>query len=211
MISMLVRSIVTPASELMTVGTKDSARKAFELIEANGFLSLPVVDDKKFVGFLSKQFIYDKFFEEKATNLESFLEKPVGDFINEKVVTVSEDLSVEEAADLFFNNKIRFIPVTDSYENFVGIVTQKALFKIITKIYGLRDPKIVILMDDFKGLLAKLTETISKHGANIVNIANIDTEVMGLQEVSIRVECEDLDKLVEKLKEKGYKVKDVIR
>lgn len=208
---MLVRSIVTPASELMTVGTTDSARKAFELIEANGFLSLPVVDDKKFVGFLSKQFIYDKFFEEKAESLESFLDKPVGDFINEKVVTVSEDLSVEEAADLFFNNKIRFIPVTDSYENFVGIVTQKALFRIITKIYGLRDPKIVILMDDFKGLLAKLTETISKHGANIVNIANIDTEVMGLQEVSVRVECEDLDKLVDKLKEKGYKVKDVIR
>lgn len=208
---MLVRSIVTPASELMTVSTTDSARKAFELIEDNGFLSLPVVDDKKFVGFLSKQFIYDKFFEEKATDLDSFLDKSVGDFISEKVVTVSEDLSVEEAADLFFNNKIRFIPVTDSYENFVGIVTQKALFKIITKIYGLRDPKIVILMDDFKGLLAKLTETISKHGANIVNIANIDTEVMGLQEVSVRVECEDLDKLVEKLKEKGYKVKDVIR
>lgn len=208
---MLVRSIVTPASELMTVGTTDSARKAFELIEANGFLSLPVVDDKKFVGFLSKQYIYDKFFEEKADNLESFLDKPVSDFINEKVETVSEDLSVEEAADLFFNNKIRFIPVTDTYENFVGIVTQKALFRIITKIYGLRDPKIVILMDDFKGLLAKLTETISKHGANIVNIANIDTEVMGLQEVSVRVECEDLDKLVEKLKEKGYKVKDVIR
>lgn len=208
---MLVRSIVTPASELMTVSTKDLAKTAFQMIEENGFLSLPVVDEKKFVGFLSKQYIYDMFFASKAVSLEAFLEKPVSDFISEKVDTVSEDLSVEEAADLFFNNKIRFIPVNDSYGNFVGIVTQKSLFKIITKIYGLRDPKIVILMDDFKGLLAKLTETISKQGANIVNIANIDTEVMGLQEVSVRVECEDLDKLVEKLKEKGYKVKEVIR
>lgn len=208
---MLVRSIVTPANELMTVSTSDMAKTAFKMIEDNGFLSLPVVDDKKFIGFLSKQYIYDQFFASKADSLEAFLEKPVSEFISEKVETVSEDLSVEEAADLFFNNKIRFIPVTDTYDNFVGIVTQKALFKIITKIYGLRDPKIVILMDDFKGLLAKLTEAISKQGANIVNIANIDTEVMGLQEVSIRVECEDLDKLVEKLKEKGYKVKDVIR
>lgn len=208
---MLVRSIVTPASELMTVSTKDLAKTAFEMIENNGFLSLPVVDEKKFVGFLSKQFIYDEFFASKTGDLEVFLEKPVGDFINEKVVTVSEDLSVEEAADIFFNNKIRFIPVVDSYDNFVGIITQKALFRIITKIYGLKDPKIVVLMDDFKGLLAKLTETISKNGANIVNIANIDTEVMGLQEVSVRVECDDLDKLVEKLKEKGYKIKEVIR
>lgn len=208
---MLVRSIVTPANELMTVSTSDLAKTAFKMIEDNGFLSLPVVDDRKFIGFLSKQYIYDQFFASKADSLESFLEKPVSEFISEKIETVSEDLSVEEAADLFFNNKIRFIPVTDSYNHFVGIVTQKALFKIITKIYGLRDPKIVILMDDFKGLLAKLTEAISKQGANIVNIANIDTEVMGLQEVSIRVECEDLDKLVEKLKEKGYKVKEVVR
>ena len=208
---MLVRSIVTPASELICVSTQDMTRSAFDLIVKNGFLSVPVVDNKKFVGFLSKQYIYDKFFESKQPSLETFLEKPVGEFISEQMDCVSEDLSVEEAADLFFNNKIRFLPVVDSYGNFVGIVTQKSLFKIITKIYGLRDPKIVILMDDFKGMLAKLAEIISKHGANIVNIAHIDTEVMGLQEVSIRVECEDLDKLVEKLKEKGYNVRDVVK
>ncbi len=208
---MLVRSIVTPANELLTVSTQDLAKQAFELIEKNGFLSIPVVDDKKFVGFLSKQYIYDKFFESKQPSLDSFLERPVSEFISEQVDSVNEDLSVEEAADLFFNNKIRFIPVADSYGNFVGIVTQKSLFRIITKIYGLREPKIVILMDDFKGMLAKLADIISKHGANIVNIAHIDTEVMGLQEVSIRVECDDLDKLVEKLKANGYKVKDVVK
>ncbi len=208
---MVVRSIVTPASDLMIVSTHDLAKKAFEMIEENGFLSVPVVDNKKFVGFLSKQYIYDRFFASKQLSLNDFLETTVGEFISEQVDTVSEDLSVEEAADLFFNNKIRFLPVEDSYGNFVGIVTQKSLFRIITKIYGLKDPKIVILMDDFKGMLAKLAEIISRHGGNIVNIAHIDTEVMGLQEVSIRVECDDLDRLVEKLKEKGYNVKEVVK
>lgn len=208
---MVVRSIVTPVSDLMIVSTSDLAKKAFDMIEENGFLSVPVVDNKKFVGFLSKQYIYDRFFASKQLSLNDFLETTVGEFISEQVDTVSEDLSVEEAADLFFNNKIRFLPVEDSYGNFVGIVTQKSLFRIITKIYGLKDPKIVILMDDFKGMLAKLAEIISKHGANIVNIAHIDTEVMGLQEVSVRVECDDLDRLVEKLKEKGYNVKEVVK
>lgn len=208
---MVVRSIVTPASNLMMVSTNDLAKKAFDMIEENGFLSVPVVDNKKFVGFLSKQYIYDRFFASKQLSLNDFLETTVGEFISEQVDSVSEDLSVEEAADLFFNNKIRFLPVEDSYGNFVGIVTQKSLFRIITKIYGLKEPKIVILMDDFKGMLAKLAEIISKDGANIVNIAHIDTEVMGLQEVSIRVECDDLDRLVEKLKEKGYNVKEVVK
>ncbi len=208
---MLIRSIVTPVSDLMTVSSQDMVKKAFDLIVDKGFLSIPVVDEKKFVGFLSKQYIYDKFFESKEENLNAFLQKPVSQFISEKIDTVSEDLAIEEAADLFANNQIRFIPVADSYGHFVGIVTQKSLFKIITKIYGLHDPKIVILMDDFKGMLAKLADIISKNGANIVNIAHIDTGVMNLQEVSVRVECDDLDKLVENLKDKGYNVKEVVK
>lgn len=208
---MLIRSIVTPASDLMTVSSQDMVKKAFDLIVEKGFLSIPVVDEKKFVGFLSKQYIYDKFFESKEENLDAFLQKPVSQFISEKIDTVSEDLAIEEAADLFASNQIRFIPVADSYGHFVGIVTQKSLFKIITKIYGLHDPKIVILMDDFKGMLAKLADIISKNGANIVNIAHIDTGVMNLQEVSIRVVCDDLDRLVENLKEKGYNVKEVVK
>ena len=185
--------------------------KAFALIEENEFLSLPVVDDKTFVGFLSKQYIYDAYFKSGEKDFTEFLKKPVSDFIHEKIVTIDADFHVEEAADLFFNNKIRFLPVVDSLNQFVGIVTQKALFRIITKIYGLKDPKIVILMDDFKGKLAKMAELISKQGANIVNIANIDTEVMGLQEISIRVETEDLDKLVSKLSENGFNIKEVVR
>lgn len=208
---MLIRSIVTPASDLMTVSSQDMVKKAFDLIVDKGFLSIPVVDEKQFVGFLSKQYIYDKFFDSKEENLEAFLQKPVSQFLSEKIDTVSEDLAIEEAADLFANNQIRFIPVADSYGHFVGIVTQKSLFKIITKIYGLNHPKIVILMDDFKGMLAKLADIISKNDANIVNIAHIDTGVMNLQEVSVRVECDDLDKLVDNLKEKGYNVKEVVK
>lgn len=208
---MLVRSIVTPVQNLITVSSTDVVQKAFTLIEENEFLSLPVVDDKTFVGFLSKQYIYDAYFKSGEKDFVEFLKKPVSDFIHEKIVTIDADFHVEEAADLFFNNKIRFLPVVDSLNQFVGIVTQKALFRIITKIYGLKDPKIVILMDDFKGKLAKLAELISKQGANIVNIANIDTEVMGLQEISIRVETEDLDKLVSKLSENGFNIKEVVR
>lgn len=211
MVHMLVRSIVTPVQNLITVSSTDVVQKAFALIEENEFLSLPVVDDKTFVGFLSKQYIYDAYFKSGEKDFTEFLKKPVSDFIHEKIVTIDADFHVEEAADLFFNNKIRFLPVVDSLNQFVGIVTQKALFRIITKIYGLKDPKIVILMDDFKGKLAKMAELISKQGANIVNIANIDTEVMGLQEISIRVETEDLDKLVNKLSENGFNIKEVVR
>lgn len=208
---MRVRSIVTPASQLTTLQPNDTAKKAFELIDNNGFLSLPVVDGKKFIGFLSKQFVYDTFFKEDGKDLSAYLEKTVAHFIRERVEPVTEDIFIEEAANIFFNEKVRFIPVVDENEIFVGIITQKALFKVLTKVYGLKDPKIVIVSDDFKGTLSKITEIIYKNGGNITNIAHIDTDVMGLKEISIRVIADNVEKIVDKLEEKGYSVREFVK
>ena len=202
---------MTPANELKVLKPTDSARHAIQLIEENGFLSLPVAEDRKFIGFLSKQFIYEMFFNDRASDIEAYLDKPVSDFIVNTVEPVSPDLFIEEAADIFFKNKRRFIPVVGDQNEFLGIVTQNALFGILTKIYGLKDPKISILTDDFKGVLTKIAETISKNDGNITNIALLDTEVMGIQEISIRLEGKDIDRIVKKLEEKGFKVREFIK
>lgn len=208
---MRVRSIVTPANQLITLSPKDTAKQAFKLFEDNGILSLPVVDGKVFVGLLSKQFVYDCFFKEDGNDLETYLQKPVIHFIRESVETITEDWFIEEAANLFVQNKMRFIPVIGDQNDFIGIVTQKSLFKLLTRIYGLEDSKIVIVSDDFKGTLAKITETIYKNGGNITNIAHIDAEVMGLKEISIRIKADAVEKIVEKLEEKGYKVREFVK
>ena len=171
---------------------------------------MPVVDDKKFIGFLSKQYVYEKFLESEEKDFEAFSEKPVRDFVYMKIEPVKDNIFIEEAADMFANNQVRFLPVVDSYGYFLGILTQKSLFEIITKVYGLKDAKIVIHSDDFAGTLSKIADIIYKHGANITNIAQMDTKVMGIQEISIRLEGNNLDKLVTKLQDKGIKVKEYI-
>lgn len=208
---MRIRSILTPVKDLTVLSTEDTAKKAVDLMEAEGFLSLPVVEGKTFIGFLSRQFIYETYFKEKQTDFEEFLSRPVKAFIHNRIDVVKENILIEEAADIFFNNKVRFIPVVNDQDEFIGIITQKALFGVITKIYGLNDTKISIVTDDFKGTLAKITETISKHGGNITNIVHLDTEVMGLREISIRLTAEDTDLIVKKIEEKGFKVKEYIK
>jgi acetoin utilization protein AcuB len=202
---------MTPASELTVLKPTDSARQAIQLIDDNGFLSLPVAEGKNFIGFLSKQYIYDTFFKEKQNDIDGFLSKPVSEFVFNRVEPVTPDLLIEEAADIFFKNKMRFIPVVGSQNEFLGIITQNALFGILTKVYGLHDPKISILTDDFKGILTKIAETISKNGGNITNIALLDTEVMGIQEISIRLEGNDIDKIVKKLEDKGFKIREFVK
>ena len=202
---------MTTANNLTVLNPSDTAKHAIQLIEDNGFLSLPVVENDTFVGFLSKQFIYDTFFKEEQTDIKSFLNRPVSHFIFDKIEAVTPDLFIEEAADIFFKNKMRFIPVVGNQNEFLGIVTQNTLFGILTKIYGLHDPKISILTDDFRGVLSKIADIISKNEGNITNIALLDTEVMGIQEISIRLEGNDIDKIVKKLEEKGFKIREFIK
>jgi len=191
---MLIRPIILPVNKLTVLSTKDPAQKAIQIIEENGFLSLPVVEGKKFVGFLSKQFIYDEFFKSGETDYNKFFQKTVAEFITTPLEAIKDSTPVEKAAEIFFNSKIRFLPVVDNNNDFVGILTQKALFDIITKVFGLHDAKLVILASDFSG----------------VNIVQMDTGLMDVKEISIRLECENLDKLVEKLKNNGIKIREVI-
>lgn len=207
---MLIKPIILPASKLTTLSTKDTAQKAIQIIEENGFLSLPVVEGKKFLGFLSKQFIYDEFFKSGETDYNKFFQKTVAEFITTPLEAVKDSTPVEEAAEMFFESKIRFLPVVDNNNNFIGILTQKALFDIIIKVFGLHDAKLVILTSDFSGMIAKISEIIYKHGANITNIVQMDTGLMEVKEISIRVESNNLDKLVEKLKNNGIKVREVV-
>lgn len=213
---MLIKSLVTPVRDLITVDMEDTIGKTFKLIEENGFLSVPVLDGKSFKGFLSKQYIYDDYFKNQdRVSWESFLQQPTKVLIEEKLELVNDDLMVEEAANIFLNSKIRFLPVKDAMTgDFVGILTQKAIFGLVTHVYGLLDPKIVIVLDDMKGTIAKVTEIISRNGGNIKNIVNFDTEVMGLQELSIRLTTEqvgDMDRILDKLKENGFKIKSVLK
>ncbi|MDN5351786.1 MAG: acetoin utilization protein AcuB [Clostridiales bacterium] len=207
---MRIKAIMTPISALEILSPDDTAAQAIERIDKNGFLSLPVASGKKFIGFLSKQFIYDTYFKTHEGDLETFLERPVSAFIHNRVEPISPDYFVEEAANIFFKNKVRFLPVVDEHDAFVGIVTQKSLFGILTRIYGLYDPKISILTDDFKGTLNKITEVISKNDGNITNIALLDTEVMGIQEISIRLEAANVERIVKKLEEKGFKIREFV-
>lgn len=207
---MLIRPLVTEINHLSTVEVNDTAQNAIKIIDQNGFLSIPVVDGKEFVGFLSKQYVYDEFFKSGVDSLNEFLNKPVSEFIKIKVETVKDSIPVEEAAELFFRNKVRFLPVVDNTGRFVGILTQKALFDVVVQMLGLQDAKLVIFSNDFAGILAKISEIIFKHGANITNIAKFDTGTMGIQEISLRLEGDNLEDLVNKLKHQGINVREFI-
>jgi len=202
---MKVKAIMTSKRMLTLLKPEDTVKDAIDKINEKGILSLPVVEEETFIGFLSKQYVYETFFNGEDKDIESFYNKPIREFMHRKVEPIPPDLAIEQAAKIFFDNNVRFIPVVED-EKFKGIVTQKAISKLLVKAYGLEDPKISIVTNDVKGGLTKITKAISEAGGNITNIVLLDTSVKGIEEISVRVTGKDIDKIKRKLREKGYQL-----
>lgn len=205
---MFVRAIMTPAEDLITVRSNHTLKEALDIILEEGFLSLPVVDGDIFIGYISKMYIYEKFIESGDTDFKTFLQEEVKYYAFMDMEPVGDSTYVEEAAEAFFRNNVMFIPVVDRRNRFQGIVTQKSLFEVVLKVFGLRDSKITIFSSDFSGTLYNILDVIQRHGSNITNIAQFELGALGTQEISIRVEEDDPEPLVERLKARGIRVRE---
>lgn len=208
---MKVKVIMVPRSKTKCIQADDTIEEALKLIDENGLLSLPVVEGNRVFGVLSKRYVYELYFQEENVDRKEFLSRSVRQFIKTKLTTISEDAPIEQAADAFIGSKVPFIPVTDSRGEMSGIVTYQAIFKEYQKISGTNEYNtIVIFAYDFKGKLAEMAEVIAKNDGNIKNIRSRDAEVLGVQELTFKVECPNLDKIVHALKKRGFDVKKAI-
>ncbi|HIS57237.1 MAG: CBS domain-containing protein [Lachnospiraceae bacterium] len=204
---MLVKAIMIPFSQLQCLSVDDTLDLAIRKIENNRLLSLPVVDKKTFVGILSKQYVFEMYFKEfSEMPKEEYLQKKVEEMIKTVIDPIREDCTIEEAAAIFINSKIRFIPITNEKGELLGIVTQQAIFKEYQKIFGEGYNPLTIYTYNARGVLANISEIIAKDKGNIRNIVLRDTDVMGLQEVNMRIECDNFEKIVHDLKKNDFNV-----
>lgn len=207
---MRVKTIMLPFERLSCIEVTDTIETAIGIINEQELLSLPVVEGEKFVGVLSKQFVFEEYFHCQGCGKEEFLQKKVQDFMKTTIDTISEDMRIEEAAAKFIDSKVRFIPITDEHNKLLGIVTQQAVFKRYQKMFGQKHNSLVIYNYDGRGTLGKMCETIAKAGGDIRNMMVVHTDVMNLLEVFFRIDAEDFERVVKALEKQGFDVRDVI-
>lgn len=204
---MKIKAILIPKAKLHTISLNATVKEALDIIDRNNMLSLPVMDGECFVGALSKQFIYENYFKLTDCTRDEFLDKKVTEFMSYKLPVAKESDPIDKAAEMFIQSKFRFIPVVNGHEDFVGIVTQQAVFKEYQKLFGSGYNSMTICFYDYQGSLARIAKIINKAGADIKNSVIMNTDTMGLHELFVRVECEDFEKLKLTLESEGYDVR----
>lgn len=118
--------------EPLTVNPSETVGQADEIMTDNRFRQLPVVQDGELIGIITDRDIRSFLSGSLLTNLEArekALSTKVSEIMTPEPLTLSPDDDLQEAVELFIEEKIGGIPVVDAVEGLVGIVTYVDLLR----------------------------------------------------------------------------------
>jgi acetoin utilization protein AcuB len=181
--------------EPLVVSPKTSVETAIRTMRENRVRHLPVVGEAgTLVGVVTQTDLLQAS-PSPATSLSvweiNFLlaKMQVRDAMTVKVIVVSEECPLEEAALVMAEHKIGCLPVVRG-KRLVGIITETDLFNIFTDQLGARKTgvRLTLLVKDEKGQLAHLTGRIADLGGNIVRLTTLPAKEPGRQVVTVKIE-----------------------
>lgn len=210
---MIVKEVMRTNVICASSDTKSTEVK--NMMTENNVSKLPVVDNGKLVGIVTKNDLL-KAEPSSATTLDMFeisylLSKlTVKKIMNTKVISVGPNEVVEEAARIMVDNKISCLPVVDG-DALIGIITKSDLFHMFTEMFGAREKgvRVVALVNDAPGVLAKVAKEISDLNANIISAVTtkqgIDNKIM----LTIKATGLDEAKMKSIFEDAGFEIQDI--
>ena len=207
---MLVRKKMK--KELFTIAKDEKMTTAKKILQEKGVRHLPVVDGKKLVGLVTNMDIR-KAEASPATSLEIrelhyLLDKlKVSEIMTRNVITISPDISIEEATILMHDNKIGCLPVVEE-GNLVGIITEDDIMEILIDVMGMKEKgsRLEILVEDKPGSLADVTKIIKEHNVNIVSVVTDTAEEVGKRVIVFKLKTFYFEPIKKALEAAGYAV-----
>ncbi len=207
-------------TNVITIPSSTSIYDALKIMKDNNIKRLPVVDDGKLVGIVTRKGLSEAT-PSKATTLSIYelnylLSKmTVKDVMHKNVITVSPDTSFEQAAYIMHKYQIGGLPVLENGK-LVGYISSNDLFNVMVQMNGLDKP------------VTRFTIEIPEDKTNeaIIDIVgimkdnNIEVKLLSIMSLPqylhkkhliLRTEVvEDCKKLINFINEKGYEVVSVI-
>ena len=188
---MIVKDVMT--KNPIFVSPETSITEAKAIMTKKNISKLPVLNkNNELVGMITKNDMA-KAGPSDATSLDMFeigylLSKlTVDKFMTKKVVSVTEDEVVEEAARIMVDEQIGCVPVMKN-SLLVGIVTESDLFHLFTDMFGARysGVRATLSLDDKPGQLIQIFTEIAALKGNIVSVVTKESKNSSQRKVTIK-------------------------
>jgi len=213
---MLVEKRMKP--DPVTVTPHDSFRHAMTLIRQKGIRHLPVVDEGHLVGIVTDRDIRQAS-PSPATSLEVhelhyLLERvKIHEIMTKKVVTVTPETPIEEAARLMLTHKIGGLPVIKD-GRLVGILTETDILRAFMELTGIQQEhtRLEMVLEDRPGAFLEVCRLIQEQGGDIISVvtAKATHHEKETKVLVFRLEGVQVDLLVARLEAEGHTVVSAI-
>ena len=188
------------STNVITLEATEPMQHAINVMMDNHISMLPVLEEGKLVGIVTDRDLKraspsDATLMDIQQVLYHLSRLEVGAIMSRYPITVPEDFTVEETAEVLLSNKISGCPVVDKDGNIRGIVTKNDLFKALISLSGLakRGVQFGFLLKDKPGSIKEVTDVLRKHSARLVSImSSYEKAPQGYRHVYIR--AFDLDR-----------------
>jgi acetoin utilization protein AcuB len=190
---MLIKDWMT--KDPITITENTSMIKAIHIMSERRFRRLPVVAAGRLVGMVTDRDLKEAS-PSKATTLDVhelyylLAELQVKEIMSRNPVSVSQDDTVEHAAQIMLEHTISGLPVMDGSGKVVGIITQSDVFRAFMDIAGVLQGGVqfALRLEDRPGLIKEVVDLLRARGARFVSLlSSYATSQEGYRDVYIRV------------------------
>lgn len=198
---MLVRNWMNPT--VLSVDAQTSMAEALSLMKENQIKTLPVFDREALVGILTDRDLKrasasDATLLEIHELLQLLTRIKVRDIMSRNPITLPENYTVEEAAEVLRDHHISGAPVMDAKGRMVGMISQNDLFNALISLTGIKRRGIHLAFEvqDQPGSIKTLVDIIRRYGGRMASIlSSYDRAPQGARYVYIRAYRIDRDKI----------------
>ncbi|BBO66681.1 membrane protein [Desulfosarcina alkanivorans] len=199
---------------VISIEKNDSMHRASRLMKENHIRRLPVVDKDTLCGIVSDRDL-KRASASDATSLDVhellyLLSKiKISEIMTKNVITVHQNWTVEEAADVMLERKISGVPVVDDDDRLCGVVTQTDMFKATLYITGLkkRGFHLAFVLEDTPGSIMEIVNVVRQFGGRMASIlSTYERAPKGYRNVYLRfydVSRDRIDEMLKILREKA--------
>ncbi|MBI5570027.1 MAG: CBS domain-containing protein [Desulfomonile tiedjei] len=215
---MLVRDWMS--KNVITIESTEPMQQAINLLMEHHVGMLPVMEEGKLVGIVTDRDLKraspsDATLMDIQHVLYHLSRLEVGAIMSRYPITIPDEFTMEEAAEVLLNNGISGAPCLDKDGRITGVITKNDMFKAFIALSGLAKRGVLFgfLLEDRPGSIKDVTDLIRKYNARLVSIlTSYEKAPEGYRYVYIRahdVNRETLPQLEQELKQTAkllYKV-----
>jgi acetoin utilization protein AcuB len=192
----------------ITIDADASMHDAIKLLKDHNIKMLPVMEKNNLVGVVTDRDI-KRASASDATSLEIhellyLISKiKIREVMTKNPITVPQDYTVEETAEILLRHKISGVPVVDQFSDVIGTISQNDIFRILISLTGAekRGIQFGVEVEDRPGSIKEITDIIREYGGRMASIlTSYDMAPEGYRRVYIRMYGIDRFK-INKLKE----------